>query len=283
MANEVFAARRRAVLAGGGALLATGLFGAPAIAHQTTSRPVSLLFDKTGNFDLSDPGELLLARAKALTCLAGERTHICAVSRHMLAEPGKPTVQILTELDLMTVWLTPSVDGARNKAVINALFTRIAVDMFSFEPISSYYNPVLGREVEVKHTQFGGKGLGLDPSDPVPNVVLQQDEPHYTMGDDLAFVMFDPRLGEGAFQPHVDSAIFKVDRDALMDPATSSVPSDYSFTAFLKASVFKWSNIAEDNDTRVLSLKVGRKVVGGVAALPLEFRNTFATLYPERV
>lgn len=264
-------------------MLAAGVTAGKVSAHDHGGGSSSPLFEKTGNFDLTNPVDLLLARTKAVTCLAGNRTHTYMMSRHMLAEPGKEVIQLLAELELMTIWLTPSPDGAANKAVIKALFTRIPVDPFSFEPIDSYYNPRLGREIELRHTMFGGSGTALDPSDPKPNLIMQQDEPHYMMGDKIGFVMFDPRLGEGPFQPHIDSAIFLVDRDGLMDPSTSSVEADYSFTATLKASVYSWSKIPAEDDTRMVSLKVGRKVVGGAASLPPEFRSSIAALYPERL
>ena len=102
-------------------MLAAGVTAGKVSAHDHGGGSSSPLFEKTGNFDLTNPVDLLLARTKAVTCLAGNRTHIYMMSRHMLAEPGKEVIQLLAELELMTIWLTPSPDGAANKALIGFL------------------------------------------------------------------------------------------------------------------------------------------------------------------
>ncbi|MEM8917392.1 MAG: hypothetical protein AAGE37_00925 [Pseudomonadota bacterium] len=284
MARETALPTRRSILGGGAALIAGGLIAPPTQARGTKPADrTDLLFDQTGNFDLSNPQELLLARAKAVSCLSGERVHIAMMTRHMLAPPGKVPFQILAEVELMTIWLAPDLENQPNKAAIQALFTRIPVDPLSFQPVTKYHNAYLGRDVDVEHTIFGGSGLPLDPADPVPNIIFQQDEPHYRMGREIGFVMFDPRSGEGAHQPHVDTAVFRVDHDALMDPATASVAADYSYTSFLRASIFPWTGIEKGDETQVLTLKEGRKIIGGVQALPAEFQNTIGQLYPERI
>lgn len=273
MANELLGPSRRSVL-GGSAVLAAGLSAAASAA------PASIL-GKSGNFNLDDPRDRLLARIKINASLTGERSYLYNMSRHMMCEPGKVPYQILAELELMTIWIEPT-PGAKAPAKIGSLFTRIPVDPLTFEPISQYTNPVTGKTVVLKPTLFGGSGLPLDPDDPKPNIVFQQNKPHYRMGDKLVIVNFDPNQQEGPHQPRVDSAMLTANHADVMNPALGSVEAEYAFSAYFPAPVYKWSDLPKEDPSKVFSMKVGRKVFRR-EDIPAEFHRTIIAQFPERV
>jgi hypothetical protein len=259
---------------GGSMGLAAGLSGAASAAPES-------VFGKSGNFNLDDPRDRLLARIKINASLTGERSYIYNISRHMMCEPGKVPYQILAELELVTIWIEPT-PGARAPAKIGSLFTRIPVDPLTFQPISDYTNPTTGRTIALKPTLFGGTGLPLDPDDPKPNIVFQQNKPHYRMGDKLVIVNFDPNPQEGPHQPRVDSAMLTANHAEVMDPARGSVVADYCFSAYFPAPVYKWSDLPADDPARVFSMKLGRKVFRR-EDIPAEFQRTIIAQFPERV
>lgn len=275
MANDLIATDRRLFLAGSGALLAASA----ASAHpHGAALPV---FGKSGNFDLNNPRDRLLARIKVNASLTGERAYIWNMSRHMLCEPGKVPYQILAEMELMTIWIEPPA-GEAAPAKIGALFTRIPVDPLTFAPVTSYDNPYTGNTVALENTLFGGSGLPLDPDDPEPNIVFQQNKPHYRMGENITFVNFDPAAGDGPHQPKVDSAMLTANYADLMDPATGVVEAEYQFAAYFPAGAYRWTDVAKDDQAKIFSMKAGRKV-GDKSSLPPEFLRTIGQLYPERI
>lgn len=238
-------------------------------------------FSKTGGFDLADPRDRLLARIKVMASLTGERTYIYSVSRHMLAPPNKPSYQFFAEFDLRTIWIEPATEPG-GLPHTRALFTKIPVDPISFEPISEYYNPYLGRTLPVEPVLYAGSGLPIDLDSPEPNIIYQQDKPHYRLGDDIIFINFDPKEGDGSFQPHTDSAMLRANHAQLMDPSNGWVGADYTLNAVRKASAYPWSGITKTEEAQVLSMKLGRKV-GRTKDLPPEFLRTIGSQFPERL
>ena len=240
-------------------------------------------FSPRGGFDLDDPGHRRLARLKLFNSLDGSKTYFYTVTRHILCPPGEAPYPLHAEMELNTIWLERAPGMTEDEAIVRALFTRTPLDPFSFEPVTGYYNPYLDRNLFVADTLFGGSGfkVSLDPEAPV-SPVIQSDEPHYRIGADIAFIMFDPRAGSGAFQPRVDTVVWRTDYAALMDPGTAHVEAEHNYSAVLKASTYPWSGIPDGDAAQMLTMKTGRKLCA-FDDLPREVQDLIVAKYPERV
>ena len=282
MANDVSEIDRRLFLAATGAAFASPLLASsvPAHGHENVDHGVSV-FGKSGNFDLSNSRDRLLARIKVNASLTGKRVYLWNMSRHMFCEPGKAPYQILAELELMTIWIDPPAEGS-TAGKIGALFSRIPVDPMTFEPISSYDNPYTGRTVALQNTLFGGNGFPVDPAAAEPNLVFQQHRPHYRMGDEFSIVNFDPDKEEGPHQPKVDSAVLTAKYADVMNPEIGSADCHYSFAAQFPADRYRWTGLERGDPAQIFSLKVGKKVTN-LSDVPPEFQRTIVAQYPERV
>lgn len=281
MASEVSEIDRRMFLAATGAAFASPLLSTsvPAHAHETAGNSVSV-FGESGNFDLDNPRDRLLARIKVNASLTGKRVYLWNMSRHMFCEPGKVPYQILAELELMTIWIEAPVEGA-TAGKIGALFTRTPVDPHTFQPITSYESPYTGRTITLENTLFGGNGFPVDPAAAEPNLVFQQHRPHYRMGDELAIVNFDPDKDEGPHQPKIDSAVLTAKYADVMNPEIGSADCHYSFAANFPADRYRWTGVPKGDPSKIFSLKVGKKV-SQLSDVPAEFHSTLIAQYPER-
>jgi hypothetical protein len=265
-----------------GALALPALFlGNVSAAAQAGSGLGTPAFGRTGNFDLDDPAERLLARIKVTASLTGERTSIYSVSRYMMAPPGRPSYQLFAEFDVRTIWIEPAPDS-QSLPRTRALFTKIPVDPVTFEPIKDYYNPYIGKTLPVQPVLYAGAGLPIDLCGSTPDIIYQQDKPHYRLGDDIVFVNFDPRNEDGPIQPHTDSAMLRVNFADLMNPAKGWVEAEYTIAAVRKASAYPWSGVQKGDEAQMLSMKMGRKV-GRRQDLPPEFLRIFSSKFPDRI
>ncbi|WP_394728716.1 hypothetical protein [Altererythrobacter sp. GH1-8] len=279
MANDISEIDRRFFLAGTGAAFAAPLLSTSVPTRAHSGHGVSV-FGKSGNFDLDNPRDRLLARIKINASLTGKRVYLWNMSRHMFCEPGKPPYQILAELEAMTIWIDAPEEGA-TAGKIGALFTRTPVDPATFEPISSYDNPYTGKTVKLEDTLFGGNGFPVDPEVAEPNIVFQQHRPHYRMGDEFSIVNFDPDKEPGEHQPKVDSAVLTANYADVMDPSTGSADCNYSFAANFPADRYRWADVAKGDPSKIFTLKVGKKV-SSLNDVPPEFQRTLIAQYPER-
>lgn len=278
--------KRRSLLAQLGlASVGFALAGDSAIAATTEPRiPAGrATFTPRGGFDLSNPAHLKRARLKVLNSLDGRTTYFYTITRHILCPPSGEPYPLHAEMELTSIGLERTTDMTEDEAKVRAVFTRAPLDPYTFKVISEYQNPYVGRTLPVKDTLFagGGRAVSLDADTPA-NPILQSDEPHYRIGDDIAFIMFDPRTGEGEFQPRIDTVVWRTNYAALMDAQTLTVDADYTFSAVLRASAYAWSGIEEGDPAQMLTMKTGRKV-SSVAALPIEVREALVAKYPERV
>lgn len=241
-------------------------------------------FAKTGNFDLSDPYDLNLARLKTIGSLDGSKTYFYTISRHTLCPPGKSPYPIFAEMELNTIKFVREVGAPESSAIARSLFTRTALDPVTFKPIEKYYNPYLDKTIYPEDTLFGGSGFKLDlAADAPPNPITQPDEPHYRLGEDeIAFILFDPRKGEGDWQPRVDTVVWRTSHRDLMNPKLAAIEADHTYTAFLRASAYRWSGIAEDDKAQALTMKTGAKVTQ-LKDLPKEAHEYLVSKYPERM
>ncbi len=282
MAHEPSALDRRLFLAGTGAVFSAPLAmnAVAASAHPMTGATNSL-FGKSGNFDLENNRDRLLARIKVNADLSGKRVYLWNMSRHMLCEVGKSPYQIMAELELMTIWLNPPEEGSEIPT-LGAYFTRTAVDPLTFDPITSYENPYVGETLPVEDFLFGGSGIPVDANETSRHLVFQQTSPHYRMGDNIVFVNYDPDTTDGPHQPKVDTATYTSGYSDVMDPSTSSADAAYAFSGYFPASSYKWSNVPEGDPTKVLTQKVGRKV-STLNDVPPEFQRTLIAKYPDRI
>lgn len=242
------------------------------------------VFKHPRKLDLDDPHHLKLARLKVFNALDGSKTYFYTVARHVMLEPGKPPYPILAELELTTIFLERREGMSDTEAVIRAQFTRAPLHHSTFELIDSYYNPYLGREMPMKYTLFAGSGFEVDlggdaPADPI----LQSDEPHYRIGDDIAFIMFDPLTKEGPRQPRVDMVTWRTKYDDLMNRKKKSVEAEYNYAATMRASDYAhWSGIEQGDPAQMLTQRTGRKVTS-VNALPREVQELIVQKFPDRV
>jgi len=276
-------------VAGLGVLLGTIAARAGAAKDGVTRSPEKgsaspATFQKTGNFDLSDPYDLNLARLKTIASLDGSKTYFYTITRHILCPPGQSPYPLFAEMELTRLYFDRTPGMAEHQAIARATFTRTALDPTTFKPIESYYNPYLDRTITPEDTLFGGRGFKLDFSaDAPPNPITQPDEPHYRIGDDqIAFILFDPRAGEGDWQPRVDTVVWRTSYKALMDPRSASIEADHTYTAFLRASAYRWSGIDEDDKAQMLTMKTGAKVTK-LEDLPQEAHAYLVSKYPERM
>jgi len=276
---------RRSLLAHMGlASIGVAVTAAPAAATSANPVPTGRAsFSPRGGFDLSNPSDLKRARLKVLNSLDGSTTYFYTMTRHILCPPDKPPYPFHAEMELTTLWLERTDAMSEDEAKIRAFFTRVPLDPYSFEVIDQYKNPYTNKTLPLEDTLFAGSGfdVSLDagtPADPV----LQSDEPHYRIGDEIAFIMFDPRAGEGAFQPRIDTVVWRAKYDAVMDPATTSVEADHTYSAILKASAYPWSGIEEGDPAQMLTMKTGRKLMT-LDTLPVEVQNAIVAKYPDRV
>lgn len=273
-------------LAGMGYTLARSAAAAappPSSADGSATKAGSASFTPRGRFDLSNPADLKRARLKVLNSLDGSTTYFYSMTRHILCPPGEEPYPFHAEMELTTIQLLRDEGMDDDEAKIRAVFTRAPLDPYRFTRIESLHNPYTDKRVALKDTLFAGGGstLSLKPDAPV-SPIIQSDEPHYRMGDDIEFIMFDPRAGSGAFQPRIDTVVWRTNYDALMDPTTAAVEADYTFSAILKASVYPWSGIDDGDPAQMLTMKTGRKV-NSLEALPREVHDTLVSQYPERV
>lgn len=242
------------------------------------------VFDHPGKLDLSDPHHLKLARLKVLNSLNGAKTYYYTVTRHIMCEPGKPPYPLLAELELTTIFLERREGMSDTEAVIRAQFTRAPLHHSTFEPIDAYYNPYVGRDIPMKYTLFAGGGFEVDlagekPADPI----TQSDEPHYRIGDDIAFIMYDPLSQDGARQPRVDMATWRVNYDDLMNRRKKVIEAEHTYTAFMRAAEYRhWSGLEPGDPAQILTSKTGRKV-HSLDALPRECHDLIVNKFPHRV
>lgn len=242
------------------------------------------VFDHPKNFDLNDPHHLKLARLKVLNSLNGSKTYYYTMTRHIMCEPGKTPYPLLAELELTTIFLERREGMSDTEAIIRAQFTRAPLHPFTFELIDSYYNPYVGRDIPMKYTLFAGGGFEVDlagdkPADPI----TQSDEPHYRIGDDIAFIMYDPLSQEGSRQPRVDMVTWRVNYDELMNRRTKVIESEHTYTAFMRAAEYgHWSGLEPGDPAQILTSKTGRKV-HSLDALPRECHELIVSKFPDRV
>jgi len=239
-------------------------------------------FGPTGPFDLSEARQRKLARLKTLNALGGEKTYFYSLSRHTLCPPGRSPYPFFAELELTTMWIERRPGMSDTQGVIRAIFTRTPIDPLTYEPISSYANAYLGRRVDVKDTLFAGGGFEIDLADQGADPILPSDEPPYEKGAQTGFIMFDPRSGDGAYQPRIDTVVWRVRTRDLMDPEVSLLPADYTYSSIMKASVYPWSAIEDGDAAQMLTQKVGAKVTD-VADLPAQIRQSVVQRHPDRV
>lgn len=242
------------------------------------------VYEHPDSFDLSDPRHLKLARLKVLNSLSGDTTYFYTVTRHFLCPPGKPPHPIVAEMELTTIWLERRTDMSNDQCIVRAMFTRAPLDPVSFKPTDMIHNPYSGKNMPLKYTMFSGGGFELNLSgDTPPDLITQSDEPHYRIGDDIAFIMFDPKTSDGAFQPRMDTVTWRTKYDTLMDPNTPLIEAEHTYTSIMKASVFKmWSGVEEGDPAQVLTSKVGRKLCS-VGDLPREVHEYIVKKFPHRV
>ncbi len=242
------------------------------------------VFEHPRKLDLNDPHHLKLARLKVFNALDGSTTYFYTVARHVMLEPGKPPYPILAELELTTIFLERREGMSDTEAVIRANFTRAPLHHSTFELIDSYYNPYLGREMPMKYTLFVGSGFEVDlagdaPADPI----LQSDEPHYRIGDDIAFIMFDPLTQEGPRQPRVDMVTWRTNYEELINRKKKSVEAEYSYSATMRASDYAhWSGVEQGDPAQMLTSRTGRKVTA-LEDLPQECHDLIVSKFPDRV
>lgn len=242
-------------------------------------------FARRGRFDLSDPVDLRLARLKTLASLSGSKTYFSTLSRHILCPPGKTPYPLVTEVELTTIFLERAEEHSPEQAVIRAVFTRVPLDPITFEPITALDIPYTGKRVRLRDTLFAGGNhlIDVNPRDKsARDIMLQPDQPHYRFGDDMGFIMFDPREGTGEWQPRVDTVVWRVNYEKLMDPAVDPVEADYTFSALMRASVFGWTGIDEDDRAQMFSMKVGKKFTS-LEQLPSLTKKRIVDQYPDRV
>ncbi len=247
------------------------------------NRPKAV-FSKTGNFDLSNKYDLNLARTKVQGSLDGGKTYSYLMTRHILCPEGKPPYPLFGEMEINTRWMERDEGMSEEQCYVCSHFTRAAIDPMTFKPIDKYYNPYLDKTIEVSDTLFSGgnKPFNLAADQPA-NHVTQNDEPHYRLGDDeITFLMFDPRAGEGKFHPRIDTVAWTTSYKDMMNPQTSQVDATQSYHAILKASVYWWSTIEDGDPAQMLTMKTGTKV-GSLDQLPREFQDRLVTKYPERM
>ena len=242
------------------------------------------VFKHPARFDLSDPHHLKLARLKVLNALNGTKTYFYTITRHIMCPPGKPPYPLLGQIELTTIFLERREGMSDNQAVIRALFTRAPLDANTFKPITSYFNPYVEREIPLKYTLFAGGGIEVDLSGDAPvDLITQSDEPHYRIGDDIAFIMYDPIASDGAFQPRMDTVTWRVNYDDLMNPEKPLIEAEHSYMALMKASVYKnWSGVADGDPAQIVTNKVGRKATS-LEALPKECHDYIISQFPDRV
>lgn len=297
MSNSYTQPTRRDLLAGLG-LAAIGVAVAPVTLARKTEKsytPPGLLkdtpetgkmppavFDYRGPFDLKNHEHYKLARLKTLNSLTGAKTYFSTISRHMLCPPGEAPYPLVNQVELTTLLLERPEGASKTSAIIRAIFTRIPIDTVTFQPIYELYIPYLDRTVPLTDTLFAGSGFELDlDGDVAPDPIIQSDEPYYEFGDEVGFIMYDPRAGQGDFQPRVDTVVWRVNKDELMDPSRDPIAADYTYTAVMKASVFKWTQIPDGDPTQVLTMKVGHKSPS-LQALPQQVKDLVVSKYPER-
>lgn len=284
-------------IAGAGLTGATALAGEPADGgskYYTPGLPLNLPeeagtlpranFEHPKNFDLNDPHHLKLARLKVLNALDGSKTYYYTVARHIMCPPDKPPYPIFAELELTTIWLERREGMSDTQAIVRAIFTRAPVDPFTFKPITSFSNPYVGREMPLKYTHFAGGGFEVDLSGDTPaDPIVQSDEPHYRIGDDIAFIMYDPRAGDGPFHPRMDTVTWRANYKDVMNRRKSTVEAEHTYTAVMKASVYDlWSGAEDGDPAQVVTSKTGRKVTS-VEDLPQECHDYIVSKFPDRV
>lgn len=242
------------------------------------------IFSKTGNFDLANKYDLNLARTKVQGSLDGEKTYSYLITRHILCPEGKPPYPLFAEMEINTRWMERDEGMPEEQCYVCAHFTRAAIDPVTFKPIDKYYNPYLDQTVVVEDTLFSGGNTVYDlGADQPPNHVTQNDEPHYRLGDDeITFLMFDPRAGEGNFHPRIDTVAWATSYREMMNPRSTQVDATQSYHAILKASVYWWSAIEDGDPAQMLTMKTGTKV-GSLEQIPQEFQDRLVTKYPERM
>lgn len=234
-------------------------------------------FLTSGPFDLSDPREYALARTKAMINLVGRTAWLAVLTRHTLCPPGRPAVPLANELELFTMWheRTPEGDVQRN------IFTRVPLDPRTNRPTYELENPLTGNILRLPDTLFAltlpvrlGGDLHIRDT-------TEAAQPWFHFGAYLDLVSLAVRGGDGPHQPSLDSSVWRVRHDELMDPERPLVDAHYSQSALVRASLVQWTGYEPDDPTQMLISKSGLKV-NAREALPEAVHSWILDKYPER-
>jgi hypothetical protein len=231
-------------------------------------------------FDLQTAAGRRLARLKTIGNLVGRRNYMAFFTRHIWCAPGQPAVPLLNEIELMTTFLERSAAGVDAAVLQRIIVTRVPLDARTLTPVASVVLPG-GPRIALVDTLFA-MTLPLDLGDDAkPDAVLQHDQPHFAFGADTAFTMFDPRAGAGSHQPRVDMSIWRAKTAELMDPARDPIRAEYGFSAIMRANVFGWTELKDDDATQVLRQKIGFKT-HALDELPDSVKRYILDVYPNR-
>lgn len=234
-------------------------------------------FSSRGPFDLSDPREYTLARTKATINLVGHTAWLAVLTRHTLCPPGQPALPLANELELFTMWHERTPDGD----VQRSIFTRVPLDPRTNRPTYELENPLTGNVVRLPDTLFAltlpvrlGEELHVRGT-------TEADQPWFRFQEYLDLVSLAVRAGEGPHQPSLDTSVWRVRHDELMDPERPLVNAHYSQSALVRASLVQWTGYEPDDPTQMLISKSGLKV-NAREDLPESVHAWILTKYPER-
>lgn len=262
------------------------------LPDEVFDRPRAV-FAQRGNFDLDDPRQLALARLKSIFSLDGSKSYVVRLSRALICPPGKAAQTLLHE---MLCWYSfieavESDGGEPTQVITHSLFTRVAVDPLTFEPLRRLRVPETGQVLDVPDTLFAasvstdlasGRERRVDAA-ATSSVEAGVTSPYALMGPDVVFLAKGGHNDEGAHQPQVDMSAWSTPRDELMDPSTASATARYSFSGISRARIFSWAKQYSGSEaTQVLTHKIGLKSPT-FAGLPDNIKRIMERYYPERI
>ena len=252
---------------------------------------------KRGNFDLAKYSDNHLATMKITNNLVGERTYIPMITRALLGPQGKAPAVLYGHVG-MWIWQLQEVDleefpkAVPGAMVQRAMYTGMILDPKTYEPVETVYNHVLDRHVKVEDSLSaetyvfnpGGGGESVDRAGFMKDAETanRRLRPMARFGDDICLFLDGIFSSEGPHQPRMDTSIWTMNHDDLMNPDRLLQPVDYNFAGLMRAWERSWTGFSKPDETQILWNVKGTKM-HSLDRMPDIIKRTLLAKYPDRI
>jgi len=251
---------------------------------------------QTGNFDLDDPAQNLLARLKMTNNLIGQRTYIPMLIRLMIGREKNPGGPLLGAAGMFTWQLqvpdpNEFPDVPQDTVVSRSMYTARYLDPETMEPVERLKNPFNGKMMVLEDSTFienfliypkGGSRLIEEPEFANDDPETPKTRQFKRWGDELVLFQGGVYTEPGVHQPRFTENMWASMYKDVMDPDVSLVDTRYTFTGINKAYEKPWAGYEVSDPDLLVDLAYGKKV-HRAEHLPDFHKKVLVEKYPDRL